>query len=414
MTAQAFPRRVAGGQLLWVLVAAGASLALWQLGSGIPLHLVPFLIVGVTASGVAALVVARRPENAIGWILAAVGTTAGLALVAGGYVAGGYVAYSVAGGGGGDAATDTAAWLAGTSEPVAFQLVVVFLFLFPDGQLPSRRWRWVAVPAAVAVAISLLTTAFAHWPLAAYSSSAAVPAGLDNPLALPSTAGEVTDAVQSLAFAVILASFPIAAASLVFRYRAAGAQQRQQIKWIACAGALVVLAILAGNVLHVTGVSRWTGRDSVPVLLCIIAMATIPIAAGIAILHHRLYDIDRIINRTLTYGLLTAGLGAVYFALVVGLQAALEPLSGGSDLAIAVSTLLVAALFLPLRRPRPERRRPAILPPPLRRRPDARRFGARLREQSDLDDAAPRARRRRRRDDAAGARVALAPERSRT
>ena len=373
-------RLVARGQLLWVLVAAAASLVLWQLGSGIPLGLVPFVIVGIAASAVAALVVARRPENAIGWILAVVGVTAGLALVAGGYVD-----YSLAAADGGDLATDAATWLAGVAEPVAFQLVVVFLFLFPDGRLPSRRWRWVAVPAAVAIGISLLSTAFAPWPLAIYSSGAAVPTGVDNPLAPPGAAGEVIGAIQGLAFAVVLVAIPVAAASMVFRYRTAQPQKRQQIKWIALAGALVVLAIVVGDALHTAGVSRWTDEDSIPVLLCVIAIATIPIAAGIAILHHRLYDVDRIINRTLTYGLLTAGLGAVYFGLVVGLQAALQPLSGGSNLAIAVTTLLVAALFLPVRRrvqngvDRRFNRRGYVAA----RTIDA--FGARLREQSDID-----------------------------
>jgi hypothetical protein len=370
--------RAARAQLAWVLAAVPAGLVFWQLGSGIPLALVPFVVLALAASGVAALVVARRPENSVGWILAVQGTTAGLALAAGGYVDWRLSA------GDDDAATQAATWLAGVAEPVAFTIVVPFLFLFPDGRLPSGRWGRVAIPSIAAVVISLVATAFAPWPLTSYSSGAAVPPDLENPLALPGAAGDVLDAIQTIAFVAVLVSFPLAAASLVHRYRAAASREREQIKWIAYAGGLVVLAILAGQVLHASDASNWSDEGSVAVLLCMTAIATLPVAAGVAILQYRLYDIDRIISRTLVYGALTVILGAAYAGLVLAGQAVFSSFAGGSDLAIAGSTLVVAALFLPLR----SRVHRFVDRRFYRGRYDARRtldaFGARLREQTDL------------------------------
>jgi hypothetical protein len=174
-----------------------------------------------------------------------------------------------------------------------------------------------------------------------------------------------------------------AAVSLVVRLRRAGGEQRQQIKWLAYGGALVVCGVCAGSL---------TIPRSVPVSILIMSFSLLglPILTGIAIVRHRLYDVDLLINRTLVYASLTAMLALVYVGGVVGLQAALRALTGQeSTLAIVASTLAIAALFNPLRR----RVQGFVDRRFYRRKYDAAKtlaaFNARLRDETDLNAWAP-------------------------
>ena len=164
----------------------------------------------------------------------------------------------------------------------------------------------------------------------------------------------------------MLASLIASAISLILRFRRSTGLERQQLKWVASAAGLVAVAWASGPLLF------WWIDDGPwePVLL--LAVATIPIAAGIAILRYRLYELDRIVNRAVVYGAVSALLAGAYFGIVLGLQEVFSSFGGGSDLAIAVSTLAVAALFRPMRDPSPADSRPALLPPALRRAEDAR------------------------------------------
>jgi hypothetical protein len=173
----------------------------------------------------------------------------------------------------------------------------------------------------------------------------------------------------------------VSAMAPVLRFRRAGHIERQQIKWVMFSGLLFVVALAI--VLRLDSTSGFS-RDASS-LVYVLALLGIPVSITIAILRYGLYDIDRIISRTLTYGLLTAALATVYFGLVVGLQAVLRPVSGGSDFAMVATTLVVAAMFLPARRTLQR-----VVDRRFNRRAyDAQKsidaFSARLREQIELD-----------------------------
>jgi hypothetical protein len=239
------------------------------------------------------------------------------------------------------------------------------LLLFPDGRLPSPRWRPAAWLVAAALTLVFLHSAFAPGRIADFPR--------DNPLGLDGIAGEIAGWL-SLALPLVSVAALASVASLVVRLRRSSGDERQQVKWLATGGAVLFVGIVASNVPG--------GPGLLAILLGQMAVAA---AVGIAILRHRLYDIDVVINRTLVYGALTAALAAAYLGSVLLLQLALNPLTASSNLAIAGSTLAVAALFQPARR-----RIQAIVDRRFfRRKYDAartlERFGAQLRDEVDLD-----------------------------
>jgi hypothetical protein len=320
-------------------------------------------------STVGALIVARRPGNAIGWILCAAGLTIGATTLASGYAV-----FSLAGpsrlpG------TEWAAWFAywiwvpGVGPAMTFGLL-----LFPDGRLPSRRWRVVGWLAVVALATLAFGSAFTPGPLSDYPE-------VTNPLGLALLNGSVLED-GGVGWVLLPASVVISAVSIAVRYRRATGEERQQIKWFVFASVLLAVGWSAQNVTSGSGELQVTFSY----LLGITSLLGIPVAVGIAILRHRLYDIDHIINRTLVYGALTAMLALVYLGGVVLLQQAFRGLTGQeSQLAIVASTLAIAALFNPLR----GRIQTFIDRRFYRRKYDARKtleaFSNKLREETDLD-----------------------------
>jgi hypothetical protein len=263
--------------------------------------------------------------------------------------------------------------VAGTGWTVSTTLAPFLLLLFPTGRLPSRRWRSLAWAIVTAGALSLVAGPFVP------GESGFMP--LENPLGIEGYAGAaVTVLAYGGAVLVLVAVLP-SAFSLVRRYRRASGTERGQIKWLALAasllGATIVLDLLAFDVL--IGDTLWTA-------LYTAVDASLFVAVGIAILRHRLYDVDVLINRTLVYGALTASLALVYLGGVVSLQYAFRVLTGSTtQLAIVASTLAIAALFSPLRR----RIQSFVDRRFYRRKYDAgetlARFGSRLRHETDLD-----------------------------
>ena len=191
---------------------------------------------------------------------------------------------------------------------------------------------------------------------------------VENPLRIEG-APEALGNAATAGWFILLPSLLLAAAALVVRYRRSGAVERQQLKLVASTGVLFAVAFLVEGLVADTGSAVF---EELAGALAVAALTAIPIAAGVAILRYRLYDIDVIIRRTLVYGVATAGLAALYFGIVLALQEVFSSFAGGSDLAVAVSTLAVAALFGPARRRIQARGRPALLPPPLRRPAHAR------------------------------------------
>jgi hypothetical protein len=294
--------------------------------SSVASGVVAFLVFQLFAT-VGAVVASRRPGNPIGWLFCLAPLLTAMANASGGYIdlalergLGGAVAVSVAFGW---------TWLA------ALGVMVVIALLFPDGRLPSPRWRPLGLLAVVWLPAVALTFAFKAGPLESPLE------GIDNPVGVPGL-GAAFDVLSTTGGAVLLIA---ALVSLVLRFHR-NPEQRQQIKWFLASVGFALTVIVAFSIADALSTSFNGPPDSVFLL----ALGTIPVATGVAILKYRLYEIDRIVNRTVVYGAVSALLAALYFGLVVVLQQVFSGFAGGSDLAIAGSTLAVAALFRPARR----------------------------------------------------------------
>jgi hypothetical protein len=331
------------------------------------LALVGFVGVQVGTATAGAVIASRLPRNPVGWSFLAMGV--GLALAVSTSV---YAELGIDSSRGPLPADDVAAWISNwIFAPVIFGIPLYLLLVFPDGRFLTPRWR--------AVGIGLLATVVVATVSIAFKPGEFETLGIENPLAAQGTLGELMTTLAGVTTALALPAFGVAVACLVVRFRRSHAAERQQLKWFIYAAALVGIGV-AGSILVP---SSWAA--DLLFILGLLALAGLPVAAGVAILRYRLYDIDVVINRTLVYGVLTATLAAAYLGSVLLLQLALSPLTEDSDLAIAGSTLAVAALFRPAR----ARIQELVDRRFYRRRYDAvqtvERFGARLREQVELD-----------------------------
>ena len=328
---------------------------------------------------VGALLVIRRPTNSIGWILSAVGLIVSTIFGAGT----GYATYVMSTRDQPDALAILGAWAANCLWFVMLALALIYLpLLFPDGRLLSRRWLSVAVLGGIGTLGFVISGALVD----TIPVNEVPGRGIANPIGIEGL-GKLEDlpifsAVEGLFLLAALG----AVASVVVRFRRSRGVERQQMKWFAYV--IVVLiggSVLTGGLSDLTGVG-WLGKFSF--VLSMMGLMFLPIAVGIAILRYRLYEIDLIINRTLVYGPLSATLALVYFGGVATTQLVFRTLTGQQhqpQLAIVASTLVIAALFNPLRR----RIQSFIDRRFYRRKYDGRRtleaFTAKLREETDLD-----------------------------
>jgi hypothetical protein len=332
-----------------------------------PVDAVFYLATVLTFSVVGAIIASRQPRNAIGWLFCSVGLVMGI-----NSLAGGYAEYRLSGGYGPWSLVEKAAWFASWSWTLLVYVPTSFLLLlFPDGRLPSPRWRPVAWCAAIGLIGFVAGTALQPGPLGDFPQ-------IVNPYGVDSL---ILDAVAVTGAILASASMVASAVSLIVRMRRAGTVERQQIKWLAYGGALVVGSVFASGVIS----TIWS--PDVGIALISLGLLGVPIFTGVAIARYRLYEIDIVINRTLVYGALTAALVAVYFVGVATLQALFRALTGQEQqpqLAIVVSTLVIAALFNPLR----GRIQAFIDRRFYRKKYDAAKtleaFSARLREETDL------------------------------
>ena len=290
-----------------------------------------FGLLSLIFSGAGLLIVRRLPRNPVGWSFLLVGL-----IVAAGLSLGQYARIAYEGGNRGGSVT-ALAWISETAfnSPAFFAPFLFFFYFFPTGRLPSRSWRWL-LRAGVISGIFLLVD-FALRP----ERLITIPA--ENPLGVEAI--EPFRLALQLAFIPLVVSLLGSVVSLVVRFRRARGVERLQIKWfLMAAGIFVVTVALAPLVLWRPENPKWLWP-----LALIISVALIPTSAAVAIFRYRLYEIDLVINRALVYGSLTAVLAAAYVGLVFSLQGLLAPITAESDLAIAASTLAVAALFRPLR-----------------------------------------------------------------
>jgi hypothetical protein len=319
----------------------------------------------VGCSSVGALLCLRAPRNPISWLLLALGVSQAI----------GYLldAYSAAGLGlvGARAAAAAAAVIESLPPLV---LLPPLLLLFPDGRLPSRRWRPVAVFVVVVSIIAILSTAMSPGILGINSSPPR-----DNPLGVSGSVGVAIGVVGFACYLTLAGVVLVAAGSLATRFRQATGDLRQQLKWIACGAALLggaaIGSVPLSSVSSIAGASLW-----------IVAATFTVTAVGVAVLRYRLYEIDVIIRKTLVYTTLVGSLALAYLAGIYVVDNLLQTLTGQSSaLAVTLSTLAVAVAFQPLQR----RIQRAVDHRFYRGRYDAARtldgFANRLRDQIELD-----------------------------
>jgi hypothetical protein len=358
---------------MWTLSISLTVLSLWLLILNLSHPNVPVYrywaedtLLAVGYSTVGAVAASYRPRNPVGWVLCSIGLAWGAA-----HFTSEYATYALLAALGSLPAAKVAAWIYSWLWVPGLGLLVFLCLLFPSGRLPSPRWRpfaWFSVLLVVAGTI-----------MAAFSPGPGVGLSIRNPFGMESLP-DLNEQLQALMFALIF----VAAASLVTRLHHARGVERQQIKWVAYAGALGGGASLPTYTVFEAVDLRWLYM--VGYLPALVGILGFPTAVGIAITRYRLYDIDILINRTLVYVTLTATLIALYFVGIVVLQRVFLALTGQqSTLAVVASTLLIAAQFNPLRR----RIQSFIDRRFYRRKYDARKtleiFSAQLRDEADLE-----------------------------
>jgi hypothetical protein len=334
MWALSLPFAAFGGGVLGFLSASARIFP--SLGT-----IVLLALLALTFTTVGAVVASRRPENPIGWIFCAGGLILSVTVSAENYTE-----YALNASTGALPGVQYAAWIASWALAPTLLLVATMLFLlFPDGKLSSREWGFVSWTAVVASVVVALGDALGRSNLGTDYGS------MGNPFAVEGAVGNFLQMLGGFGLTLLVLCFLVSLAVLLVRLRQASGVERQQIKWFAYAAAVMgtgplVMLMLGGGYSALQELMWYLGY-----FVGIVGFALLPVATAIAILKYRLYDIDRIINRTLVYGALTVTLVGVYVGSVLSIQYAFRGLTGSrSQLAIVASTLLIAALFNPLRR----------------------------------------------------------------
>ncbi len=287
------------------------------------------VVLAITFGTVGLLINVRVPGNRIGWLFAAIALASALQefvtgyVIYGGLVAPGSLPWVLP-----VAWIETWDWV-----PIAGSAVIFLLLLFPDGALLSERWRPVAWLSVAAIVLASIALSLQPGPI----NSAEF---LDNPLGMTALS-DFVGVVGGIGFVALILGVLLSAASMVARFRRSRGVEREQLKWFASA------AVFAGLVF--AGLGPIDKANKAFELLTIIAFLGMPISAGIAILRYRLYDIDRIVSNTLAYAIISIVLFGVFAIVNLTLQSGLSNFTNGDTLAVAVSTLLAAALFNPAR-----------------------------------------------------------------
>ena len=330
--------------LPWALVALGAVAVAFLLISGVgrptvrgvdgvTLADLSFIVAFGSFLPLGAFIASRRPENPIGWIMTVMGFSILLSDAMTEYAVRGLLLDP-----GSLPGAAEVAWLAGIVGTPGIGFLSFLMLLFPTGRLPSPRWRWVARAAAFNLAVLFVGLA-SLWPAR----------GARLILSEEAVDQYFIPGVLNVAWMGGIVFGLLGLISLIVRFRRSTGIERQQLKAMAfVASVLTFMVTLEVLVFDAVGIKDEAFRAVSETVLNLV-VAGIPVTIALAILRYRLYDIDRVINRTLVYGTLTAILVGIYVGMVFGFQALLEPVTAESDLAVAASTLAVAALFRPIR-----------------------------------------------------------------
>jgi signal transduction histidine kinase len=315
---------------LLLMIGAGVLSAATGTKIGIAIEeLVFFFVFAIVFAGLGALIASRHPRNAIGWLFLGMAVTLGV-----GWVAGAYADYGIKTRSGSGLLVRTAALFSDSSWIPLIMVPATFLILlFPDGRLLSRRWRPIAWCAGLGIAGAQLAAVFSPDPLSEYPQ-------LTSPFGVHS---RLVDVAVNISFLLLMVGILGSIVSLIIRFRRAPGQERQQIKWLAFAGAVaaVVVPMMVAFLYEAMD-------ETVATLIVMSSVLGLPVAAGVAILRYRLYDIDVVINKSVVLVVLVGFITAVYAVIVVGLGSLLPVGDGNLGLAI-VATALVAVVFEPVR-----------------------------------------------------------------
>jgi hypothetical protein len=293
-----------------------------------PASFVAVCSIFVALPAVGALLAIRRPDNPIGWLFLVCGVGFTYGIFATEYVSRATVLGAPLPG---VALVD---WVGAWSGTLSITIAVTLIpLLFPDGRLPGPRWRPVAWMAGVMIVAGVAAEAV-RLDGAGYNGR------LPNPIGLGGAVGDLAAVVVDLYFPVLAVIGVLSLGSLLVRFRRSGGIERQQLKWFLFAVAYLLGAVVVAVV--TTNEAAWYAT--------MFGLASLPVAAGVAVLRYRLYDIDRIISRTVSYAVVTGILAAVFVGAVIVFQTILAPALGRNPVGVAASTLIVVALFQPLRR----------------------------------------------------------------
>jgi signal transduction histidine kinase len=316
--------------VILILVTRNESVVLtYGFRGAVSLICIPFAVMG-------ALLAARRRRNPIGWLFLAVGVGTGI-----GTFGEGYATYSFTRHGASLPLTDPLAWFQQWNWVILVPCALIYPFLlFPEGHLPSRRWRWVARLTPLAV------VGFAAGIATPPGQLQTVAAGYMNPYSLSKDAA---DTLTSVFGAPFMAPVIIAVVSLSRRFRRTTGDEHEQMKWLLLAGGVTAAALVGNLVAYPFTASNGKGFPTILAIVTQVAVGGIAVGAGVGVLKYRLYDIDVFISKTVLFGALALGIGSLYVAVVVGVGAAVGT-RGESNVGLSVAaTALVALAFSPLR-----------------------------------------------------------------
>jgi hypothetical protein len=293
----------------WAIPAYTAAVATWSL--------------------VGALVITRRPEHRMGWLILGVGVAVATSLIGQGWATVSLVKF-----GGALPGTALGGWLGWMFLSGLAAALLFVPLLFPDGTAPSSRWRLVGITAVVAIAMQAVGTIL-------LPGSSGSLRGFVNPTGVPAL-GPLAAMAVDLGGLLLLVCLPLCMLAPVVRFRRGSVVERQQLKWFGAAMVLAGLGLIGATTLpQPFGQACW--------IVMTLAVCLVPVAIAVAILRYRLFDIDRLISRTLAYAVITAMLAATFVVTNVALQALLAGVTGSSALVTALATLVVAGLFQPVR-----------------------------------------------------------------
>ncbi len=338
-------RRSASTAIVWILgvplallITAGITVALMTGDTSIGTIVAPFA--AITSLSVGVVLVTRLPYHRIGWLLWIAGI-----FLATTRIAGGLADHGLTSDPGSIPGAIWFGWLnAWSGIPALFILPIFLPLLYPTGRPLSRRWRPVAIGALGILVAYTVVAALSPFAPGTY------PPDISNPFALTGVGANVLSLAKDVLAPTLILVLVLGLISMALRYRRSSGIERQQLKGLAYVGAIAIGALILAGLAESDTTDPIATIDTLAWLVGVGALALMPVVIGLAVLRYRLYEIDRLVSRTISWGVVTVLVGALFVGMILALQAILAPVTGSNELAVAGSTLVAFVLFAPIRR----------------------------------------------------------------